>query len=129
MNSAVSIVGRPHRILRWALIGVGLCLAPIAVLTLVVASDLSLERDAVVLRREVMAATGTQWHSKVQVSVGRATLNAVNFGLGFVRDNRAADARSALTAVRRASVGVYDRPVGDLSVRREKLLRNTDQAM
>lgn len=129
MNSAAQIPSCSRRFLRWLMIGVGLCLAPFVVLALVVASYLSLEGDAAVLRREVMAATGSKWNTKVQVSVGRATLNAVNFGMGFVHDNGVADARSALTAVRRASVGVYDRAAGDPSATRETLFRNTDQAM
>ena len=129
MNSAAQIPSRSRRVLRWLMIGVGLCLAPFVVLALVVASYLSLDGDAAVLRREVMAATGSKWNTKIQVSVGRTTLNAVNFGLGFVRDNGAADARTALTAVRWASVGVYNRAAGAPSATRETLFSNADQAM
>lgn len=129
MNSAAQIPGRRGRVFRWLMMGAGLCLAPFVVLAFVVASYLSLDGDATVLRREVMAATETRWNTTIQVSLGRATINAVNFGLGFIRDNAVAEVRAALTAVRRASVGVYERVAGDTSATREKLFRNTDQAM
>ena len=111
------------------MIGSGLCLAPFVILALVVASYLTLDRDAAFLRREMMAASNASWETKVQLSVGEATINAVKFGASFVRDDAAADVRSALDAVARASVGVYQRASGQSDWSREKLIAKTDHAM
>ena len=122
---------RPPRrhIWRWVLLGVGLCLTPLVLLALVAASYLTLNRTASVLRGQVMEATDSTWHTKVQFSVGRTTLGAVRAGLWFVHDKDVADARLALAAVRHASVGVYERESGSGDWSREQLFAGTDRIM
>ena len=62
-------VARPRR-RRWPWIVLGLLLMPVAGLALAAYSFLTLDRHASLLRREVMAATGGEWGTQVQVSVG-----------------------------------------------------------
>lgn len=122
----VSSAAPRRRIWPWVL---GLCLAPFVILGVAVASYVTLDRDASVLRRQVMKAMGADWHTKVQCSVGRITIGAVRSGLFFVRTPEIADARLALAAVKHASVGVYElrQSRGDWS--REQLFVETDRAM
>lgn len=126
----VSPTPAPRRhIWRWVLLGLGLCLAPFVILAVVAASFLTLDRDATVLRKHVMAATETGWHTKVQMSVGRLTLGALRTGLCFVHNRDIADARQALGAVRHASIGIYERSTGAADWSREQLFAATDRAM
>jgi hypothetical protein len=111
------------------LLGAGLCLAPFVVLAMVAASFLTLDRDVKHLRRHVMNATDAGWSTRVQVSVGRITLGAIGQGLRFVDHKDMADARLALRAVKRASVGVYERTSGGADWSREQLFVETDQSM
>ena len=117
------------------MIGLGLCLAPWLALAVVVCSYLTLDRDVAVLRQHVMDATDAGWSTRVQMSVGRTTLGAIGAGLGFVHhsggrhDFDIADARLALSAVRSASVGVYERTSGTAEVSRGQLFVDTDHAM
>lgn len=117
---------RRRHVWLWVL---GLCLAPFVLLGLAVASYVTLDRDAAALRRNVMSATHADWNTKVQVSVGRATLGAVSTGLRLVDHAEIADARLALEAVRHASVGVYELASRDVEISREALFRDTDRAM
>ncbi len=110
---------RPRRRLwLWILC---LCLAPFVLLVLVVAigafSFLTLDRPASALKKQVMAAAGSSWHTQVQLSVGSVTIAAVKTGLVFVHDEKMDEARLALAAVERASVGVYEMrgPGGEVS--------------
>ncbi len=120
----------PHSpISRWVLLGVALCLAPFVVLGLIAASYLTLDRSAATLRKQVMAATDAGWSTKIQLSLGGLTLGVVRSGLSFVHGRDMDDARLALAAVRRASVGVYERTAGSADWSREQLFINTDQAM
>lgn len=113
----------------WIALGVGLLLTPLVVLGFGVISMLTLDRDAAFLRREVMAASDAKWHTKVQVSAGWMTLGAVRTGLRFIQAEHMDDARLAMKAVRRASVGVYEcrSDRDDLSL--EQILNRTDKAM
>ena len=129
MNSIPQTPAPRRRVWRWVLLGVGLCLAPFVVLALVAASFLTLDSDAAVLRKQVMAATDSGWNTKVQMSVGRVTLGAVRSGLWFAHGKDIADARLALAAVRHASVGVYERKAGSAEWSRGQLFTNTDQVM
>jgi hypothetical protein len=131
MNAAPPTAAPRRRIWRWVLLGVGLCLAPIVLLALVAVSFLTLDRDATALRKQVMAATASDWHTKVQLSVGRATLGAVRAGLSLVQDKKEVEeARLALAAVRHASVGVYERKAGvPVEWSREQLFSGTDRVM
>lgn len=125
-QAPVSPVPRRRRIWPWVL---GLCLTPFVVLTIMVASYVTLDSDAAALRRHVMTATNADWHTKVQCSVGRFTIGAVRGGLLFVRQPEVADARLALAAVKHASVGVYTRTSDGDRWSRERLFVETDRAM
>ncbi len=131
MNTPVSQPPTPpsaprRRIWPWVL---GLCLAPFVILGVAVASYVTLDRDAAVLRRHVMKATHADWNTKVQCSVGRITIGAVRSGLFFIRKPEIADARLALAAVKHASVGVYELRRGGGDWSREQLFIETDRAM
>lgn len=117
---------RRRRLWPWIL---GLALAPFVVLGIAAASVLTLDRDAAALRRHVMAASGTEWSTKVQVSVGGLILGGLRTGLWFAPGDEVADARLALGALRHASVGVYERVGGALALSRQELLVSTDRAM
>ena len=66
----------------------------------------TLTRDAAVLRDEIVASLETGAKTKVQVSAGPVLLGLVRGGMCFVKD-LPDEARFALQAVRKASVGVY----------------------
>ncbi len=117
---------RRRKIWPWVL---GLCFAPFVILAVVAASILTLDRDAAVLRQHVMAATDNGWSTKVQMSLGRITLGAVRTGLGFVHHKDIEDAQLALSAVRHASVGVYERTPGRADWSRQQLFAEADKAM
>lgn len=119
-------VASRRRLWPWVL---GLCLAPFVILGLAAASYLTLDRDAAALRKHVMAASQADWDTKVQFSVGRATLGAVRTGLWFVEAEHIDDARLALGAVRHASVGVYELASDRVKVSREELVTTTDRTM
>ena len=127
MNSAPQSSRSRRRIWPWLL---AVCLAPVVILGAVAVSFLTLDRDATLLRKQVMAATHAGWQTKVQLSVGRFTLGAVRTGLSFVKNRDIADARLALQALQHASVGVYQRKSAEgESGSREKLFTDTDEAM
>ncbi len=114
---------------RWVLLRVGLCLTPFVALALVAVSYVTLDHDEAVLRREVMAATDANWHTKVQVSVGWATLGLVRTGLRFIQAEHMDEARLALKAVRSASVGVYESNVRNTNIGSSQHLQKTDLLM
>jgi hypothetical protein len=95
----------------------------------VAVSYLTLDHDARVLRREVMASSDGHWHTKVQVSVGRLTLDAMRCVLLFVHHKDIADARLALSSVKGASVGVYELTSAGTDWSREQLFVHADEAM
>ncbi len=122
---------RRRRIWPWVL---GICLAPFVILGIAVASVVTLSRDASILRRHVMAATDADWHTKVQMSVPGVLLGVVRSGMCLVHNSRQAseleDAKLALRAVKRVSVGVYELDQGDhTNWSREQLFAETDKAM
>ena len=120
----------PRRhIWRWVLLAAGICLAPFLLLGAVAISYLTLDSDVRALRKQVMAATDASWHTKVQMDVGQVTLGAINEGLRFVHHKDMADARLALSAVKHASVGVYERTSDRADWSNERLFGDTDRAM
>lgn len=129
MNPAPQSPAPRRRVWLWVLFGAGLCLTPFLLLGAVAISYLTLDRDVHTLRRHVMAATDADWSTKVQMSVGWATLGAIGQGLRFVEHEGIADARLALRAVKHASVGVYERTSGSDNWSREQLFKDTDRAM
>jgi hypothetical protein len=113
----------------WVLLGLALLTAPFVFVGVAAVSMLTLDRDAAVLRREVMAATEADWHTKVQMSVGGITLGAVRAGLQFIQADHMDEARLALKAVRGASVGVYECNDGVGEFSHEQLFTRTDKKM
>ena len=125
--AAPAPVKRRRRLWPWVL---GLLLSPFVLLGLAAFSFLTLDGDAAALRRHVMRASDSTWHTRIQFSVGRATLGALRAALRFVHDNdRIDDARLALGAVNRASVGVYELAAGTADCSPAALLADTDRAM
>jgi hypothetical protein len=114
---------------RWIIAGLVLLIAPIFLVAAGVLSLLTLDRDAALLRREVMTATGSDWHTKVQMNLGWGTLGTVRTILRFVEHKDIADARLALKAVRSASVGVYERTSYDDDADMSQMLVHTDKMM
>jgi len=122
-----AVVRSERRLLRWLLIGLALLITPVIVVALGVVSMLRLNREAAILKHEVMAATEAGWDTKVQISAGWGTLTAARAILRFVEHEQKDEARLALSAVRHASVGVYEQTEqGTWS--REQLIR-TDTRM
>lgn len=131
MNSPVppAIAKRERRLLRWILLALVIMVTPVAVVGFGVVSMFRLSRDAALLKREVMAASDSKWNTKVQVSAGWCTLTTVRTIMSFVEHDHREEARLALSAVRRASVGVYERigRAGEIST--ERLLSEIDNKM
>ncbi len=118
-----------RRVFCFVLVAGGLCLVPFVVLAGVVLSYLGLNGDAAALRQQVFAATPSGWHTKVQLNVGEATLGAAGFGMSFVQHDNIDRARDALAAVKRASVGIYERKSELTKWSRGEFFAQTDQAM
>ena len=114
---------------KWIAVGLIILVSPLVLLGIAAWSVLSLDRDAALLRREVAAATGSDWHTKVQMDLGYFTLGTARTVLRFVHHKDIADARLALSAVRHASVGVYERDSEDSDVSTEELFGDTDRLM
>ncbi len=133
MNSpvppSVPVAKSERRLARWIILGLVLLITPVVMVGVGVASLFRLNRDAAFLRREVMAATNAEWNTKVQVSAGWCTLTAARTIMGFVGHEHQEEARLALSAVRRASVGVYERVgrTGELSA--EHVIAGVDRKM
>lgn len=126
MNCPPPASPRRRRLWPWVL---ALVLLPLVGLVGMAVSFLTLDRDAALLRREVMAASGRDWSTRGQGSVGGVTLWLVRQGLALVPRPENAEARAALRAVNAVSVGVY-RPVGSAeSWSGEQLFQRTDRAM
>ena len=130
MNPASSGPIPRRHVWQWVFLGLGICMTPFVILAVMAASILTLNRDASVLRRHVMAATDDGWTTKVQLDLGRITLGTVRTCLSFVHHHKdIEDAKQALAAVRHASVGVYERIPGRADWSRQQLLAETDAAM
>jgi len=114
---------------RWIVAGLILLVAPVFIVAAGVFSLLTLDRDAALLRRGVMAATGSDWHTKVQMNLGWGTLGTARTILRFIEHKDIADARLALKAVHSASVGVYERKVRDDDADLNQMLVHTDKMM
>ncbi|HKB56191.1 MAG TPA: hypothetical protein VKC51_01260 [Lacunisphaera sp.] len=129
MNPVPQPLAPRRRVWRWVLLGAGICLTPFVLLAIAAISFLTLNSDAAVLRKQVMAAADADWHTRVQLSVGGITLGVLRQGLHFVHARDIEEARLALGAVRHASVGVYERTSGPADWSRPQLFADTDQAM
>jgi hypothetical protein len=87
-----------------------------------------LSRDAAALRKEIVAASGAKWQTRVQISAGRPVLAAVRAGLSLAKDVPD-EAREALAAVRSASVGVYERIGSDDAWQNRSFIVEADKVM
>jgi len=126
MNAPATASRPRHRIWPWIL---GLILTPFVMLGVLIAGAIHLNSDAAALRRQVMAATGNNWHTKVQFSVGPVLLGAARTGVAFIHAVPP-EVREVLRAVRSASVGVYARRGAmDGGGRRAELFAATDRMM
>jgi hypothetical protein len=114
---------------KWIAAGLVILVTPMLLLGVAAWSMMTLDSDAALLRREVMTATGSDWHTKVQMDVGSVTLGTIRTALRFVHHKDMDDARLALSAVRSASVGVYERSDSNRDVSTEKLFGRTDKLM
>ena len=130
MNPTVPPETRSRRRLGWWIaLGLGLLLIPPVVLGVGVLSMLRLDRDAALLKHEVMAGSDSVWHTKVQLSVGWVALGVVRTGLHFIKHEHMDEARLALRAVRNASVGVYECNDRERHLSRPELFARTDELM
>ncbi len=133
MNSPVPppvpVAKSERRLARWMIIAFLVMITPVVVVGVGVVSLFGLSGDAAFLKREVMAASDAKWNTKVQVSAGWCVLTAARTIMSFVDHEHRDEARLALAAVRRASVGVYERigRAGELST--ERLIAEIDQKM
>lgn len=121
-------VSRPSRwraILLWflALMAVGVIAFAAAVV-----NAITLTRDAAALRNELIAAADAHAHTQVQISAGPMLLGTARFVTGFISEIPP-EARLALKAVRKASVGVYDLPGDALAANHARMLRKADERM
>jgi hypothetical protein len=130
MNPTASPESKSRRRLGWwiALV-LGLMVIPPVVLGVGIFSMLRLDRDAAALKREVMAASDTGWHTKVQLSVGWLALGAVRTGLHFINHEHMDEARQALKSVRSVSVGVYESNARNANISRGQLFARADELM
>jgi hypothetical protein len=125
MNSPAASSKPRHQIWPWI---VGLALAPVIALGGMVWSACHLSRDATALRRQIMAASGGGWHTRVQFTADRTALGAVRGGLSLAKD-LPCEAREALAAVRSASIGVYERADTKSSLAGGAVLADADKIM
>jgi hypothetical protein len=119
------VAPRRHRVWPWI---VGLALTPVVVLALTINSAIRLNRDAQVLRQQIMAATGSDWHTQVQLSIPPVAVRLARAIVGCVHDVPP-EAREALRAVRSGSVGVYRRVATSGAAQPVSFIAATDQAM
>lgn len=92
-----------------------------------VANLLTLSREAAILRDELVDGFEASPSTQIQVSAGPLLLTVVRIGLGFIPD-LPEEARLALRAVRKASVGVYQFS-GDAHEGRRKMIVSADTRM
>lgn len=128
MDSPSAPVRRRRRLWPWLL---AIFVTPFVFVAALAVSVLTLNRDAAVLRREVMAATQTEWNTKVQLSLGRASFWTLRQCLAFIPDEKKniSEARAALQAVKAVSVGVYQPKDRSSTWSRDALFNATDRTM
>lgn len=94
---------KPRRVWRWLLVGTALCLGAAA---LGAYHLVTLPRDAAVLRNELTSHLTDSARTQFQVTVGPVFLTAIRWVVSAFNE-APEEARLALGAVRKASVGVY----------------------
>lgn len=98
------------------------------VLAVAVVSVVTLNRDAAALRDEMLDAIDRRAQTRVQISAGPALLATARSVLAFIPDVDA-EARLALSSVRRASVGVYELSASPSRTSRAEMLNAAEQTM
>jgi hypothetical protein len=131
MNTPASPAPAPAKrsYARWILAGLLLMMAPVVILGVGVWSVVTLSRDAAILRREVMTASGSEWSTRVQLDAGWFLLGTARTVLRFAHHENIEDARLALASVRHASVGVYERRGKHRDMNGAELMAQTDKEM
>ena len=114
---------------RWIIAGLILFIAPVIIVGAGIWSVVTLSTDAAALRHEVMTASGSDWSTRVQLDAGWAILGTARSVMHFVEAKNVDDARLALSAVRHASVGVYERRGRDRDMNSAELMAGTDKVM
>lgn len=126
-NPSANVSGgsKVRRVVFWIL---ALCaLSGLAVVALAL-NTITLDRDARLLRNEILAAIDRPSSTQVQLSVGPTIIGSVRLGLVFCAD-APREARIALKAVSDASVGVYRLKGGSRDLAGAKLFAMSDRAM
>lgn len=113
------------RFWRWFFGALGLC-ALVAVV--VVVNAVTLTRDAAALRDEVVERVEGSPQTRIQVSAGPVMLAGVRTILAFIPDVEP-EARLAMRAVRKASVGVYELADELTVAHRAAVMRSVDDRM
>jgi hypothetical protein len=114
---------------RWPWVLLALLVTPVVVLGAAAYSYLALDSDAAFLRRGIVRASGTEWKTTIQISLGRVSFAALRGGLSFVKDNDVIEARDALSTLRKTSVGVYQRLGESGEWASTELMSDTDKRM
>lgn len=100
----------------------------VVIISAFVASFFFLDSNASMLRRQVMAASGRDWDTKVQVSVRPVAMAMTRLALRFIPDVPE-EAHLAMKAMRSASVGVYELPRGERADFTGEWLNEADSRM
>jgi hypothetical protein len=83
--------------------------------------------DAAALRNSLTQSTANEWDKKIEIGVGQCILFVARAGLSRV--DMPVEARTALSAVRSAEVGVYERHARGRSLDYAAMLSAADTAM
>jgi hypothetical protein len=127
MNSTTPPIIKRRRIWPWVVLVA--VLTPVLVLGATAYSFIHLDHDAEMLRRHVMKDNQSDWETRIQLSIGRATLASVRGGLRLVQHEDLDEIKMALAAVRQASVGVYERRPAHSHFPTKVSISDTDRAM
>ena len=126
MNANHATPQAPRR--RWWVWLLGILGASLLLLAVGVYNLLTLTRDAAVLRDSVRQAMHERPSTEIQFTAGPVLLTAARAGLAFA-PNVPAEARMALRALRKASVGVYTLPHAPDATQRQAALLAADQRL
>ena len=106
MNSTTPPIIKRRRIWPWVVLAA--VLTPVLVLGSAAYSFIHLDHDAEILRRHVMKDNQSDWETRVQLNIGCATLASVRGFLRLIQHEELDEIKMVLSAVRHASVGVYE---------------------
>ena len=118
-----------HRRRRWPWVLLVLFVTPVVMLGAAAYNYLTLDGDAALLRREITRATGEEWKTTMQISLGRVSFAALRSGFSFAQSAEIIEARDAIATLRQASVGVYQRRSGSGDWSSAELMVSADKHM